>query len=165
MSFFIPGFVRDDQIDVVIAVSPVETTATGHSQIDPVIDRFVTTIDGTVVVHHRGNSLVDILCREVEHVVVEPVGTHCFPPVAWDACDPARPIWRASSVVGAGGVNAVVPRQDDGPAVIVELTGEKEGLCVTVTLGWSMPVVLVRCDRVQPEDFAIASQPRRGRLH
>ena len=44
LSFFIPSFVSQDQIDIVVAVTPVHRCTTGQSEIDSIFKAFITAI-------------------------------------------------------------------------------------------------------------------------
>ena len=80
-------------MDIVIAVTPVQSGAAGEAQVDVVLcgaviviaaEAFLATVDTTVIVHHRRVALVDILRGAVDHVIVEPVGAHGLAPVTRD---------------------------------------------------------------------------------
>ena len=78
----IPGLVGHHQVDVVVAVAPRHARTAGEAQVHAILQGLVAAVQGAVVVHHHGVALVDVLRREIHHVVVEPVGTHGFAPVA-----------------------------------------------------------------------------------
>ena len=165
-----PCLARHQDLQVVVAVAPVEMGATWKPQVDAVVDGLVAAIQRTVVVHHRGVALVNILGSVIEHVIVEPVRTHGFAPVTRDldvALGRARNrLLRTAHAYGkrlallAGGrgariagvgVYAVVAGQHQRPVVVVELPGQKEGLRVTVALGRAVAVVFVGSYKVVTE--------------
>ena len=167
----VPGLVGDHQVDVVVAVAPGKRRPAGEAEVDPVIEVLLAAVERAVVVHHHGVALVDVLGREIEHVVVEPVGAHRLAPVAADLDGPVDAGFRDHGIVrgivdeerlprrarergpgiGRVRVDAVVPGELDRPAVVEELPREEEGVGVAVALGRGVAVVLVGGDRVQPE--------------
>ena len=99
---------------------------------------------------------------------MEPVGAHGLAPVAPDGDGVARRSLQArgavvheqrlarcrgesGSRVGRRGVEGVVAPQLHGPAVVVELPGEEEGVGEAIALGGVVAVVLMGADGVQPE--------------
>ena len=151
LPFVVPALVTDDEVDVVVPVSPRERRAAGESEVDAVIDRLVAAIDRAVVVHHRGHALEDVVRGEVEHVIVEPVAAGHLAPVTAHVHDPAVVGGVAGARVRSVGVDGVVPGDDHRPVVVVELAGEVEGARVTIALGCVVPVVFVGRDAMHPE--------------
>src|SRR5262249_29227743 len=94
---------------------------------------------------------VDVLRREAEHVIVEPMTAHRLAPVAGDLRDAAAAIGTPGAAIGGVPIDGVAPREHDGPVVVVELTGEEVGAGEAVILGAVVPVVLVGRDGVPAE--------------
>ncbi len=151
LAVLVPGLAGDDHVDIKVAIAPVEARAAGQAQVDAIIQGLVAAVDGRVVVHHRGVALVDILRSEIEHVVVEPVGAHGFAEVARDVDDAAVAIGIAGARIGGACVDGVVARESHGPAIVVELAGEEEGVGVAIALGRCVAVVLVGREGVSPK--------------
>ncbi|MCY1266783.1 hypothetical protein D9M71_202480 [compost metagenome] len=156
----IPGLVGYHQVDVVVAVAPGQCRTTGEAQVDAVVERLVAAVYGAVVVHHHGVALVDVRRREIQHVVVEPVGTHGFPPVAADldaavlaGFQPwrsvvdeqgfARRAGKGGARVFGAGVDGVVAGQLHRPAIVVVLAGEEIGIGIAIAFRRVVAVVLV----------------------
>jgi len=150
----VPGLVRQHEVHVVVEVPPRLRGAAGQPQIDPVVDLLVAAVQGAVDVEHRGVALVDVLLREAEHVVVEPVGAHGLVPVPRAFVDTSAVGGAAAAGIRGVRVDAVVAGMADGPVVIVELAGEEVGSGEAVVLRPVVAVVLVGRDRV-PSEAAI----------
>jgi len=166
LAVLIPGLVGDHQVDVVVAVAPGHPRTAGEAQVDPVLQRFVAAVDGAVVVHHHSVAFVDVLRREIHHVVVEPVGTHGLMPVATNldaavlaGLEPRvgvvdeqgftrRAGERGARVFGTG-VDGVVTGQLDRPAVVIVLAREEVRVGKAIALGRRVTVVLVGGNGVQ----------------
>ena len=147
----VPGLVRDDEVDVVVAVAPVEGRAARQAQVHAVVDRLVAAIDGAVDVHQRRVALVDVLRREIEHVVVEPQRARRLAPVAAHARDAAVAVRATRARIRGVDVDRVVAREDHRPAEVVVLAREEVGVHVAIALGRVVAVVHVRRDRVRSE--------------
>ena len=81
-------------------------------------------------------------------MVVEPQGARRLAPIAANLDDAAIVIGIASTRISSRRVDAVITRQDHRPAVIPELSWERERVRVAITLGRVVPVVVVRGQRV-----------------
>jgi hypothetical protein len=66
----IERLVREHQVDVVLEVAPILGGAARQPQVDAVVDGLVAAVDGAVDVVQGAVALVDVLRRELEHVVV-----------------------------------------------------------------------------------------------
>ena len=151
LTLVVPGLVGDQEIHVVVAIAPVECGTARETKVDTVHQSFIAAIEGAVVVHHRGAALVDVLRRVVEHVIVEPVRAHRLAVVTGNPSNPSVTVRRTRPRVTGIRVDAVMPGQNHGPAVVEVLAGKEEGLGVTVTLERIVAVVLVGAEGMQPE--------------
>ncbi|MCZ7626763.1 MAG: hypothetical protein M5R38_14160 [Candidatus Methylomirabilis sp.] len=147
----VPGLIREQEVDIIVEVPPGLVGAAGESEVDPVVDRLVASIQGAVQIRHAGVALVDVLGREAEHVVVEPVGAHGLVPVARVRHDAAVVIRGAAAGIGGVRIDGVVPGTEEWPVVVVELAGVEEGPGEAVILRTVVRVVLVGADGVPPE--------------
>ncbi len=171
LALWVPRNALDEQVDVVVAVSPVEIRTAGKTEIHVFRVRVVAsvagiaiavaglcsarrlpaTIDGAVVVHHGSVALVDVRRREIEHVVVEPEGAHGLAVVTRNLLDPTVAVRCSGPRIAGVRVDAVVPGEHHRPAVVVVLAGTEEGLGVAVALGRDVAVVQVGRESVRSE--------------
>ena len=129
-------------------------------QVDAVVNRLIAAIQRTVEVEHRGVALIHVLGGELEHVVVEPMRTHSFAPVARNLGDAAASVRCPSPDVRRGGVDRRETCQHDRPVIIVELTGEEERPGETVVLRAVVAVVLVGADGMPAEPVVLGRLKR-----
>ncbi|MNI14241.1 hypothetical protein D3C73_674940 [compost metagenome] len=175
----VPSLVGHYQVHIVVAVAPGQCRTAGQTQVDAVLQRFVATIHGAVVVHHHRVALVDVLRGEIEHVVMEPVGTHGFTPVATDldaavvaGLEARRGIVdiqgfargageRRARILGAG-VDGVVTGQLQRPAIVVVLPRKEKRIGKTVAFGGGVAVVFVGTEGVQAKPHVGRRIDRQG---
>src|SRR6185369_3652039 len=125
LTIVIPRFVGKHEVHVIVEVAPRFAGGGGssarQSQVDAVDDVFGAAIEATVDVEHPGDSLVHVLRREAEHVIVEPVGAHGLVPVTGDLVKTAGVRGTRRHNVRGSRVDGVTTGQDDRIVIIVEL--------------------------------------------
>src|SRR6185437_12826661 len=94
-----------------------------------------------------GVALVDVLVRESEHVIVEPVRAHGLVPVAGDLIDAAAVAGSARACIGGSGIDGGKPRQHPWPVVVVELIRPEIGSSEAIVLRAVMSIVFMRGER------------------
>ena len=156
----IESLVGHHEINVVIEIPPGLGGAAGQPKVHPVVDCFIAAIKRAVDVGHRGVALVNVLGREAEHMVVEPVSAHRLVPVARDLVNAPAISRAACSRIGGCGVDRPESREHNGPVVVVKLAREEERSGESVVLRPVVCVVRMGRDRVPPEACVLGDVER-----